>query len=109
MFVVVTRTMASVGSWIVGSGAPATRTSCCPCQTTAFIGELPLVVALSVVNDLPGVMERKRRRLERRSRSARVVHLGQSVDRRRDALVAGLQLQREVERVVTRLVQVAAV
>src|SRR3954451_2578026 len=37
MFVVVTRTIASVGSWIVGSGTSSTRTSRLPCQVTAFI------------------------------------------------------------------------
>src|SRR3954451_7897401 len=41
--------------------------------------------------------------------SGEVVHLLESVHRRRDPLVAGLELQREVEGVVPRLVQVAAV
>jgi len=30
-------TMASVGSWIVGSGTDSTRTSRLPCQVTAFM------------------------------------------------------------------------
>src|SRR5436190_20841563 len=33
----VTRTIASVGSWITGSGTSSTRTSRLPCQVTAFI------------------------------------------------------------------------
>src|SRR6266508_6890463 len=41
--------------------------------------------------------------------SVQVVHLREVVDRRRDPDLAGLELQREVERVVPRLVQVAAV
>ena len=32
----VTRMIASVGSWIVGSGTLSTRTSRLPCQVTAF-------------------------------------------------------------------------
>src|SRR5829696_1386323 len=37
----VMRTMASVGSWILGSGTVSTRTSWLPCQATAFIGRSP--------------------------------------------------------------------
>src|SRR5436305_3899314 len=49
----VTRTIASVASWIDGSGTVSTRTSRLPCQATAFIavGEpspnAPLLTALS--------------------------------------------------------------
>src|SRR3954471_7063179 len=38
MFVVVMRTIASVSSWIDGSGTSSTRTSRLPCQETAFMG-----------------------------------------------------------------------
>ncbi len=37
MPVEVMRTIASVGSWMVGSGTLSTRTSRLPCQVTAFI------------------------------------------------------------------------
>ena len=40
MPVEVTRTIASVGSSIVGSGTSSTRTSRLPCQVTAFTAEL---------------------------------------------------------------------
>src|SRR4051794_323802 len=47
--VVVMRTIASVGSWIAGSGTSSTRTSRLPCHATALIGpsiRLPGVEAL---------------------------------------------------------------
>ena len=37
MFVDVISMIASVGSWIVGSGTVSTRTSRLPCQVTAFM------------------------------------------------------------------------
>ena len=37
MLVVVILTIASFGSWIVGSGTLSTRTSRLPCHATAFI------------------------------------------------------------------------
>src|ERR1700755_133241 len=43
------------------------------------------------------------------TRSAQVVHLLQAVHRSSDALVAGRQLQGQIQRVMPRLVQVAAV
>src|SRR5690606_28223261 len=51
----------------------------------------------------------RERRVGELCRSAEVVHLLQPVDRGREALVTRLELQRQVERVVPRLVQVAAV
>src|SRR3954452_4445091 len=47
----VIRTIASVGSWICGSGTSSTRTSLFPCQATAFMVGLPLEVGL---RPLPG-------------------------------------------------------
>src|SRR3954468_11170247 len=37
ILVVVTRTIASVGSWIFGSGTSSTRTSRLPCHVNAFM------------------------------------------------------------------------
>src|SRR4051812_10398083 len=52
MPVLVTRTMASVGSWIVGSGTVSTRTSRLPWYATAFMG--PPRVSSSSAPGLPG-------------------------------------------------------
>src|SRR4051795_6190924 len=101
MLVVVIRTIASVGSEIVGSGTSSTRTSRCPCHTTAFIRSSPLS-STTVSSDVPSVRRRKRA-------LSRVVHLLQPVHRRGDGLVASLELQRQVQRIEPRLVQVAAV
>src|SRR4051812_5579513 len=56
----VTRTIASVGCSIVGSGTSSTRTSCVPCQVNAFIVLLALLTALALGHLTLGLLDHAR-------------------------------------------------
>ena len=47
------RMIASVGSWIVGSGTSSTRTSLLPCQTAAFMDVTPKFSTMFGPNPCP--------------------------------------------------------
>src|SRR4051812_35363519 len=90
-----------LGPWVprascrAGCASIRARRSCCAGASAEVVHLLP--------------RPRSRAGPARAGTSPQVVHLLQPVHRRRDPLVASLQLQREVQRVVPRLVQVAAV
>src|SRR5215207_10057917 len=65
MAVEVILTIASVGSWMMGSGTLSTRTSSLPCQTTAFKAPSPAGQYLAYA-ERPAGLRRERRRVEAR-------------------------------------------
>ena len=74
------RTIASVGSWMVGSGDVSTRTSRLPCQVTAFIARLrPTPVRQLADAQRPAGARGERRRVE----TGRLAHALEQLERAR--------------------------